>query len=54
LGDNDADTNNNKSSNDNKSSNKELSNDDNPGTQGEITADKPAKDPTESEDQGVC
>jgi hypothetical protein len=48
--DNDAD---NESSKDDKSSNDKSSNDDDPGTQGEIAADKPAENPTESEDQGV-
>jgi hypothetical protein len=51
--DNNANANNGKSSNDDKSSDNESSNNDNPGTQGEIGVDKPAKDPTESEDQGV-
>ncbi len=50
---NDADTNNDKPSNNDEPSNHKSSNDNNPGTQEEIVVDKPAEDPTESEDQGV-
>jgi hypothetical protein len=52
-GNDDAGANNNKSSNDDESNDDESSNNGNPETQGEIVADEPAEDPTESEDQGV-
>jgi hypothetical protein len=51
--DDNANANDNASSNDDKSSNNESSNDDDPRAQREIAADKPAEDPTESQDQGV-
>jgi hypothetical protein len=53
LDNDNADANDDESSNDNKSSNYKSSNDNNPGTQGEIAVDKPAENPAESQDQGV-